>query len=425
MTRKLCFCASWLLLLALPHGAQAACSVTQGDFDGNGRPDVRINGDTGKQVIIIDDSQTSYQVLVDCNGDGDYTDPGDIDTGNLTFDIETFDVQGKGKDIVIYETMGTYTGASKNLLVTFGPATAAQPNVVQLANFYAVQGNSSIVVDVFGSSGPDFVYLFGAQPVDNSSIILRGDLGAGDDTVYLSPTAMTGSVLTTDFELGPGSNTVYVIPSSPIDSSTLLTNAVGSSSPGQVDTLNWYGFGPVINGSRSLTNMSLLAGNDTVKAVLVPGFFQIAASTVALRVNGGAGNDSFTLNDGNTGTGIANTGALDIDFSGGAGNDLATVDWSGPARGNGTTRFRINGGDGNDILFGAINLDSSASNPNLDFLMQGGRGNDTLFWSVLDPNGAATYRSQGASLADGGPDADLCIFFGSGVHQSLSCESGS
>src|SRR5262245_38827956 len=64
-----------------PARAWAACSVSQGDLDGNGSPDVRIVGDARPQRIVISDSQSSYRVQVDCDGNGRFTDPGDIDTG--------------------------------------------------------------------------------------------------------------------------------------------------------------------------------------------------------------------------------------------------------------------------------------------------------------------------------------------------------
>jgi hypothetical protein len=420
--------APWLLLLGLPHAAWAACSVTQGDFDGNGREDVRILGDAGKQRITILDGQATYRVKVDCNADGDTADPGDIDTGTLAFDIETFDVQGRGQDVVTYQNTGVFNGASKNILVTFGPGTPANPNVVQLSTGALIQANSNVVLDVLGSAGPDRLFVITSHAITNSSIVVRGDLGAGDDFVGLTTlTPLTGAVMTTDLDLGLGNNVFSVAPQSDVDNSTVLTNVVGSSSPLQVDTFTWTAYGRVANAGRYLTTLSTLAGNDKLRAVVVPGVFNISGSNsiVALRARGGPGNDAFSFNDGYGAPGVANAGLLDIDFSGGAGNDVATVDWSSALNGNGTTRWRVNGGDGDDFLIGAINLDSSGSTPNLDFLLQGGRGNDTLYWSVLDDGAHATYRQLGTSLVDGGADTDTCIFFGNGRHESLNCESGS
>src|SRR5262249_40006999 len=163
----------------------AACSVAQADFDANGRPDVRIKGDAAKQVILIEDSQTSYRVRVDCNGDGDFTDAGDIDTGTLAFEIETFDIQGGGKDVITYRSLSTFSGASKNILVTLGPATALSFNNLTVETTQPVLANSSIVVDVLGSAGPDSVGFITDQAVTDSSIVLRGDLGTGDDFVFI------------------------------------------------------------------------------------------------------------------------------------------------------------------------------------------------------------------------------------------------
>jgi len=97
-----------------------------------------------------------------------------------------------------------------------------------------------------------------------------------------------------------------------------------------------------------------------------------------------------------------------------------------PLSGNGTTRLRVDGGDGNDLLLAGVALDSSASTPDLGLLLSGGRGSDTIFWTLLDPGGAALYRELGDALAEGGGDAsvDSCTFIGTGLHEALSCEGG-
>src|SRR5262249_34908260 len=115
----------------------------------------------------------------------------------------------------------------------------------------------------------------------------------------------------------------------------------------------------------------------------------------------------------------------DVDFQGGGGNDVMTVDWSSPLQGSGSTRLRLDGGEGADLLYAAYNLNSAVTLPNLDLLAQGGRGQDILFLSLADPSGHATYGPLGAALLDGGADEDSCIFFGAGGYQPLSCESGS
>lgn len=57
-----------------------ACSVTTGDFDGNGTDDLRIVGDLKNQHVLITEHNTGgnqTRVQVDCNGDADFTDGGD------------------------------------------------------------------------------------------------------------------------------------------------------------------------------------------------------------------------------------------------------------------------------------------------------------------------------------------------------------
>src|SRR5262249_18176801 len=422
--RRLLWVAPVLLLLAPSHEARAACSVTQGDFDGSGTQDVRIKGDSARQKIVIDDSQTSYRVRVDCNNDGDCRDAVDIETGTLAFEIETFDVQGGGQDNITYNGLVPFSGARKNLLLTLGPSPVTWFNSVQI-NGPVLQAGTSFAVDVLGSPGRDNVTVILPTVLD-SYVTVRGDLGAGDDYLGVIPIQLTNSVVTTDVDLGPGSNYQDVVGFS-IDNSTILTNSLGSPSPTQVDSVRWQSVGQLTNAGRFLTNVSLLAGDDRATALVNTPATAISDSnsSIVLKIRGGAGNDTFTLNDGNGGLATTNNGLLDVGFEGGSGNDTAIVDWSGTISGNGTTRLRIDGGDGNDLLLAGLNLDSSASTPDLGLLLSGGRGNDTIFWTVLDPSGAAAYRELGGSLALGGSDTASCTFFGNGVREALTCQSRS
>ena len=76
-----------------------ACAVTEADIDKNGSMDLRITGSAGKQNAIIEIHNTGYLVMVDCNGNGIFTNPGDIvKSGTAT--IETYYVDLQGGDVV-------------------------------------------------------------------------------------------------------------------------------------------------------------------------------------------------------------------------------------------------------------------------------------------------------------------------------------
>src|SRR5262249_47616272 len=158
-------------------------------------------------------------------------------------------------DSISYQSLAPFSRALKNLAVTFGPATPQHQNTLLVLVNSAVQ-NSNIVVDVLGSPGPDTVYLLAIADLSDSALVLRGDLGAGDDYVAFQAGRLVRSVVTNDLALGLGSNTLIVGPTLfPIDASTILTNAEGSSSATQKDEVRWYAAAPFTNGSRYVTNL--------------------------------------------------------------------------------------------------------------------------------------------------------------------------
>jgi hypothetical protein len=410
-------------VLALPESARAACSLTMGDFDGSGRIDVRIVG-TGQRVVI-DDAQSSYRARVDCNGDGTFGGPPDIDTGLQPLDVETFDLRGLGD--VDYETTAAFSNAVKNISVTFSPPRPGNENRVCLSLGSAIQAGSNIVVDLLGSAGPDTVTLVSYVEVSDSSLTLRGDLGAGDDRLFylMQGRPTVNSVLTTDVDMGSGSN-VFQTSVEGGDNATILTNAVGSPLQTQVDRFQATLGGGFTTGSRYLTRFALLGGNDVVTVYADPAGahpLTVTNSVVAVRARGGAGNDTLAFVA--PSTGVTNNGMFELDLAGGPGNDVITADWSARIDGGGTTRLRLSGDDGADVVWGALDLNSTVTRPTVDVLFQGGNGNDILYTAVIDAAGLASYRPLGTTRTDGGAGDDACYFFGSGSHQSLSCESGS
>src|SRR5262249_16773793 len=152
--------------------------------------------------ILVLDHGTSVDLGIDCDGNGIYTDPGDAIL-SVAGPVEGFDIQGNGKDNIQYILDGPLTGGARALSVTLGPATAAGPNRL-LVGATALITSSNLTLDVLGSTGPDSVQLILLADVTDSSIQLRGDLGAGDDTLLVQPLAgqnVVGSSFTMDLAL--------------------------------------------------------------------------------------------------------------------------------------------------------------------------------------------------------------------------------
>ncbi len=163
--------------LALAGPAKAiACSVIEADKDGNGTTDLRVVGDAGKQNAVIEIRQVGYLVKVDCNGNGSYTDPGDIvKSGTAT--IETYSVELGGGDVISVLQTGDLLGASKNVVLALG----AGGNKVTLATQgFGLLANSNLGIEFLGSTGAESVTLdFTGSNIVSSAVFIRGDVGAG------------------------------------------------------------------------------------------------------------------------------------------------------------------------------------------------------------------------------------------------------
>jgi hypothetical protein len=410
--------------LVLPGTAGAACIVTPGT-DGNGNAKLTIKGTTGPQTIQLLDAVVSVQVQVDCNNDGDFTDPGEDQT--IATNFEVFEVAGGGRDVVTYLNTAALAGARRSLAVTLGPAPPTQPNQLIVAPS-GLSANSSFTLDVQGGPGRDNVSVQAAT-LTNSSLVVRGDLSSGDDQFsFVMFGSVTNSSITKDVDLGVGKNSVTDVPNATFMNSTYRTNVSGSDTPTGTDEAVFVTDALVLNnGSRLFHDVRLLGGNDTFAASL-DGPTISSGSELIVRAGGGAGADTLALNNVPTfrPVSVDGTSQLSAFLSGGLGNDQVTADLT--FDNSGFHRVFLSGGDGTDIVFGGIGVDSSSSSPNEDIVLDGGRGWDAVFLAATDPSGLATFDPMGAALLSGGTfdnAIDTCIFFGDVPFQKLDCESGS
>jgi hypothetical protein len=408
-------------VLALPGSARAVCSVTTG-VDGNGNDKLTIKGDAFPQVIALGDVGVSIQVQVDCNFDGDYADPGDVDQ-IIGTNFEVIEIAGGGKDLVQYQAVSGAAGIRRALSVLLGPASLSQPNQVAVV-FGNVTANSSLTLDVQGGPGLDVLVVQTGNLAD-SSIAIRGDLGAGDDQAIIVPVAAwTNSTITTDLAMGVGKNLLIDAPvPSASSNSTFKLNALGSDTPAGADQFIFESLGSLDANSRVFHDSRMGAGSDTFTTIVASALTN--GSELHGRVRGGLGADTFL-----TGTGASVNADATSDFSlalsGGAGNDQVTGDFA--YVNSGFHRFFLSGGDGSDVVLGGFAADSSANTPNADIFLEGGRGADVVYLGATDPSGNATFNPMGTTLLNGGTFdgvTDVCLFFGDVASDKLDCEVGS
>jgi hypothetical protein len=440
-----------LLLVALapslvPAAARAACTLTTGDLDGNASPDLRIVGTPATQRVRLVNNAGALSVFLDCNGDGDFADASLGDLNGLALPgVEAVELQLKGRDTVEYEIQGAVSGALQQLAVTFGVG----PNrlTVKGASGASLIDRSSLVVDVAGGPGVDTVELFlqELQPIRYSGVVLRGDLGAGNDVVSFVGTPWTGLQqsfafdVDVDLALGAGHNLVTLdgkamdVDSSGTDLCFVRLDIGGGDVASGSDTVLMSG--PHSITGRLFVNARLRAGNDSFVGSLDSGAGNsVFFGHLRYRVNGGPGADLLTLPDaGQTSDGSLNgvlEGLYDVALEGGPGNDTLTFDSTFTGLGGGLFRLWADGGDNADTLIAeTIHVPDTSTGDSLSLGLQGGRGNDTLFLSGFDPAGKfSQFISMGARFSNGGPNAnDLCLgtdFLGNLLLVPLNCEQG-
>jgi hypothetical protein len=415
-----------VLLAAAPH-VRAACSLTQGDFDGNGSLDVRIRGDAGRQVLRIEEAGEAFAVGLSCNGDEDFDDPTDIRLEFALGPVETYDIQLGGRDVISYffEKEERTASETKNLALTLGPGG----NTITL-EFFTGLNHSSFTVDLQGGTGADVVTI-DQLLAGNAALILRGDLGAGDDTLEIkdSPELVAnvggaGRTMLMNLDLGLGRNRA-TLPAFSLDNSFASFDLEGGDAPTGADTVRLVvpEAGVVLKqGGRYFFDAALRKGDDAFGLDQVPAATPgVSVSTDAtseahIHVDGGEGNDAMaTVLERSV-----HEGVFDLRLSGGLGTDFISVDWN-ELGGTGTGALRLDGGDGNDTVIASVDTVSAATLL-ADLLESGGRGADTVYQGfIAAPN--VRFPVGGSTVLDGGRDApDACFIFASDRISTTDCE---
>jgi hypothetical protein len=402
-----------LLLSALPRPAAAAvCGLVVDTDPANGLPRMTFNGPAARQNLVLQAEATQTTVSLDCNGNGTFTDAGELNAVVYAQAINTYNVALGGTDNVTFNIPSSWNGVSKNLHVFLlgGPnnvsiTTAGSPTIT----------NSKLLVNVYGYLTSDTVNLT-TPAMDNSKIVLRGDLSFGNDTVNvtLGGPVTNGSSIDVDTTLDLGGNTFnFTQPAgSDITNSTVSVYAEGGANTDNVTT-NFKG----VTGAGGRLNFTadLGAYTDHYRGNLDLATFQIAAGgEVHVDVDGAADTDdlTFTRNGTTIAGGAPISGLLDVRLNGGLGLDALIVDLGSNALqlNGGTLALRANGGASNDVLTFDIAADASSTDPHFDVAVFGGMQTDKITWNLVNggPNTAANYGPAGAVLIQGGAQIDTC-----------------
>lgn len=411
------------LLLARPASAQTlpSCWVKETDIDLDGSMDLDIKGNTGKNTVIIDVSQTLTHVKFDCDGKGGYTGPGDVDADFGP--VRTIYIKPQGNDSIFINLSGDLTGQARNVAIKLGAGT----NTINIGptptNPYPSPGklfaSSLLQVRIDGMVGPDTVRFALPPVVDDSAIEFRAETGDANDHLYVYSTGaiQSGSMVNLKADLGGHANSLDVVQSGSISDSTFALDVQGGD--GLLDLVTCSLSGQILVGGRYDLHAALGLGADRFVQKLDLANFSIASGgAVRFHVDGEDGGDTLTFTRNNTSGGLAtvNDGLLDIVANGGIGGDKISVDLGGGGFvTNGTLRVRASGEAAGDTISVSADVNAASTTPNLDILLHGGSASDTLTLNLNNagPNAAGNYGPAGAALVDGGSyTSDKCTLAG-------------
>lgn len=375
-----------------------AVTVQQLDLDGDGAADdIRIVGDDQNNVIRISDNGANGILLsIDANGDGDFTDAGELNAVSRAFQGKSgkFDIQlGGGDDKVEYTVTGAFDASKRALLVKLGKGS---DEFTFDAEGRVTDNGSVIRLDVSGGQGDDGIQSdFGA--IEDSSLSLRNSGGAGDDEIVLkvNDNIDFGATVDAAFDLGDGENVLAIALEGVgfSDVATATIDIVGGDDAQGQDTVLML-LGNDVGGGAKVSSLtitaSLLAGDDEFQSKFEEGDVRVDdSSTLEIIVDGGDGDDGLLaeIADVGAGTGgmlVDSEAQFNLELSGGNGNDtvVAALD----ADVDGQFRFRLNGDSGNDVMLATLDMTGSSASGSVNAKLAGGAENDKMGFKLVPGN---------------------------------------
>jgi hypothetical protein len=431
--RLLCLGAAGLCL-ALARPAAAGCTIpAPEDRDGNGSLDLRLTGDAGRQIAVVElNSNGSFQATIDCNHDGDLLDTQDVTLAGAG-PIESVFVELAGNDEVTVRQTGDLSGTARNVILVSGSNGSAFSYDTQ---GHGILAHTRLGIEVIGGNRADSFSLdLGGSTINASSLVVRAELGPQNDAFAMVGAAqVTDSVLDVSVDLGTGGNDVSIADGGgTATGSDLILDLQGGEDGVNADLVDLVLSGRYEGGTRGVYDFPLGDGNDVFTGrVLTPGFgvdtLGAAGSRVALRLPLAQGVDQALLQTEGGGVTTVN-GSVDVDIDTSAQRDELFVDWTG-LTGTGTLRLRGAGGDASDVVVGSVVTEPGAQNDvdvimsgnaELDFVFEG----DTVYAAVVDL-GNSSFGPGNVVVVNGGIDGDdFCSYFGNAPHAAVACEAGS
>lgn len=420
-------CAAAGLALALPRGAAAGCAVAEGDFDANGALDLRLSGDEGPQNALVELRGAGYLARIDADGNGSYADAADV-VGEGPGPVETFTFDLGGGDTITVLQTGDLAGAAKNLVASFG---GGANRFTFRSQRFALLGGSSLAFEIRGGDGNDDVLLdFSGGAIEDSLVVVRGDLGEGTNGARMVCAARTThSVVDVSLTLGAargGAAGSCDDGGGVVSDSTVRVRFRGADGDKASDTVSTLFSGRIEGRSRVDVDARLMRGNDRYEGRFDGSTFGVdAAGEMTLSVQGGNGFDALKV-DGLAGA-AAIDGTLAVDLDGGAQPDALDVVWRG-ITGGGRFRCRADGGSANDAITAAIRADPASAN-SLWLQFSGAAEEDIspyvgdVLNVAVDAPPAVTYGPLGGVIVDGGLQGDdTCNVTGTARHVTIGCE---
>src|SRR5262249_13666383 len=140
------------LLLAAARLQAGGCGVdSYGDLQTNYI--LKLVGSAARQTVRVDLAAGTTLLSLDCNGDGDYSDPGELDAEDEGR-VDGLDLQLGGADALTVNLAGSLlAGQSKSLKVLLGPGTNLL-NVGSTAAF-TLNADARFLIDIVGGPGTD------------------------------------------------------------------------------------------------------------------------------------------------------------------------------------------------------------------------------------------------------------------------------